>query len=84
MVHARKLAAVPRGRRSQGVGKSDNGKTLHRRGEWNVVMVGGSHRKSGKTEPVSSLSRGSIKLGSLLRVFPTALPTFQALISSAG
>lgn len=42
MVHARKLDAVRRGRPSQSVDK----KTLHRRGEWNVVMATRSHPKS--------------------------------------
>ena len=60
------------------------GQTLHWRGERNAVgMVGGCHPNRGGVEVTSSFFRGSIKLGSLFRVFPTALPTFHTFISSA-
>ena len=69
---------------ARAIGKIVDWQTFHRRGERNVVMVARSHPNRGNIEPVSSVFRGSMRLGLSFRVFPTALPTFHAFISSAG
>src|ERR1019366_3722902 len=59
--------------------------TLHRRRERNVAIAGSRHSKSDSEMGMASFSfRGSTKLASLFRVYPTAFPTFHAFISSAG
>jgi len=47
-------------------------------------MVGRSHPNRGSREPESSFLSASMRLGSLLRAFPTALPTFHVFSLSAG
>ena len=65
--------------------KTADGQTLHGRGEANLlVTVSALHPKSGSEGYCSSVFSGSMRLGSLFFVFPTALPTFHAFISSAG
>src|ERR1019366_9226662 len=67
------------------IGKFIDRQTLHRRGKWNVAFSGSRHSKSGRVVALASSSlRGSTKLASLCRVFPTALPTFHTFIFSAG
>src|ERR1019366_10494407 len=64
--------------------KAGDWQTLHRRSKRNVSIIGSRHSKSDRVGLASFSFRGSTKLASLFRVFPTALPTFHAFISSAG
>src|ERR1039458_7957545 len=64
--------------------KVGDGQTLHRRGKRNVAISCSRHSKSGRAVLAAFPFRGSTKLASSFRVFPTALPTFQAFIFSAG
>src|ERR1035437_2319122 len=58
--------------------------TLHGRDKRNVSISGSRHSKSDRVVGVATFSfRGSTKLASLFRGFPTALPTFHAFIPSA-
>src|ERR1017187_2459360 len=64
--------------------KAGDRQTIHRSGKRNFAISGSRHSKSDSVGLASFSFRGSIKLASLFRVFPTALPTFHAFISSAG
>src|ERR1035438_3020918 len=64
--------------------KAGDWQTLHRRSKRNLAISGSPHSKSDSVGLASFSIRGSTKLASLFRVFPTALPTFHAFISSAG
>src|ERR1017187_5269722 len=64
--------------------KAGDRQTLHRRGKRNFAISGSPHSKSDSVGLASFSIRGSTKFASLFRVFPTALPTFHAFISSAG
>src|ERR1017187_9859586 len=63
--------------------KAGDRQTLHGRGKRNVAISSSRHSKSDSVGLASFSFRGSTKLASLFRVFPTALPTFHAFISSA-
>src|ERR1017187_1661052 len=65
--------------------KAGDRQTFHRRGKRNFAISGSAHSKSDRVVGLASFSlRGSTKLAALFRVFPTALLTFHAFISSGG